>query len=86
MRKLLEIIDQTEWDRVVAPLERAWTLPPQAYTDERVFAAEVDRIFNRDWVCVGRVDQVAEPGDYLCVDLLAAWTRLRSPGTTCAWI
>jgi phenylpropionate dioxygenase-like ring-hydroxylating dioxygenase large terminal subunit len=70
MRKLLEIIDQTEWDRVVAPLERAWTLPPQAYTDERVFAAEVDRIFNRDWVCVGRVDQVAEPGDYLCVDLI----------------
>lgn len=71
MVKRSHLFDQTEWDRVVAPLERAWTLPPGAYTDERVFAAEIERIFNREWVCVGRVERVAEPGDYLCVDLVS---------------
>jgi phenylpropionate dioxygenase-like ring-hydroxylating dioxygenase large terminal subunit len=68
---LLELIDQTELDRVTRPLTRAWTLPPSAYTDAGIFDAEVEKIFNREWICVGRVDQVAEPGDFLCVDLLS---------------
>ena len=71
MGKLIELIDQTELARVREPLERAWTLPPKAYTDHRVFDAEVEGIFNREWVCVGRTDQVAEPGDFMSVDLIS---------------
>ena len=56
--------------RVLEPLERAWTLPPAAYTDPVVFHAEVERIFRRAWHCVARIDQIAEPGDYRCVDLV----------------
>jgi len=71
MKKLIDLFDRTELASVTQPLTRSWTLPPQAYTDERVFALEVERIFNREWICVGRVEQVAQPGDYLCVDLVS---------------
>lgn len=64
-----QLLDKTALTRVREPLERAWTLPPNAYTDASVFAAEKDKIFTRDWLCVARVDQIAEVGDYVCVDL-----------------
>jgi len=56
--------------RVAEPLNRAWTLPPAAYTDPEVFNAESQRIFQRDWICVARTDQLPARGDYVCVDLL----------------
>lgn len=39
-------------------------LPQRSYTDPGLFAAEMDRIFSQDWVMVGRVGQIPEPGDY----------------------
>ncbi len=65
-----DIFEPAEMARVTAPLERAWTLPPAAYTEPAVFAAEAARIFQREWQCVARADQVADPGDFRCVDLL----------------
>ncbi len=59
-----------ERSRVVAPLERAWTLPPRAYTEPAVFEREVEAIFRRDWVCVARTEQISEPGRYLTVDVI----------------
>lgn len=56
--------------RVKAPLQRAWTLPPEAYTAADVFEAEIRQIFRRDWICVARVDQIPQPGDYRCVELV----------------
>lgn len=38
-------------------------LPAAAYTDRAVFELEQDRVFAREWVCVGIVDDVAQPGD-----------------------
>ena len=55
--------------KITAPLSQAWTLPPQAYTSSEIFAAEVDSIFSKDWICVARIDQVKAPGDYICADL-----------------
>lgn len=43
----------------------ARTLPGRYYTDPQVLATEVERIFRRGWVCVGREDRVQEPGSYL---------------------
>lgn len=45
-------------------------LDPGMYTSESVWELEVERIWRREWHCVGRADQVAEPGDYLCVDMV----------------
>lgn len=52
------------------PLERAMTLPAEAFTSPDVYAAEVERILEREWLCAGRLDQVPEPGDYFSLDLL----------------
>jgi len=52
------------------PLERASTLPPEAYTDPAVYEREIDCILRKEWLCAGRVDQVREPGRYVTLDLL----------------
>lgn len=71
MTTLIDLLDRTELDAVSQPLNRARTLPPAAYTDADVFELEVERLFNREWICVGRMEQVDRPGDFLCVDLPA---------------
>ncbi len=53
-----------------APLPRAETLPPHYYTDPTIWEVEQEMIFRRQWVCVGRVDQVENPGDYFIFDLV----------------
>jgi phenylpropionate dioxygenase-like ring-hydroxylating dioxygenase large terminal subunit len=63
-------IDAAALARVQQPLSRAWTLPPQAYTAPAVFAAEAERLFRRQWLCVARADELPEPGDYRCLDLV----------------
>ena len=45
------------------------TLPGRYYFDAAIFATEVERIFGREWLCVGYAAQVAEAGDYLTVQL-----------------
>lgn len=50
------------------PVERAFTLPPHCYTSEAWYRREVERVFLKDWVMVGRAEQVPEPGDYMRLD------------------
>jgi phenylpropionate dioxygenase-like ring-hydroxylating dioxygenase large terminal subunit len=38
--------------------DRAWSMPRGFYKDERVLALEIDNLFLREWICVGRA------GDY----------------------
>ncbi len=52
------------------PLEKATTLPAAAFTDPAVYEIETSRIFEREWLCAGRADQIPEPGDYFTLDLL----------------
>lgn len=56
--------------QVRAPLGEAQTLPSTAYTSEVLYEQELAQIFRREWLCVGRADQVADPGDYFSIDLL----------------
>ena len=42
----------------------ATTLPGEFYTSAEIFAQEQDRIFARRWICVGRANVLAEPGDF----------------------
>lgn len=62
-------LDAAALARVRAPLDRAWTLPPAAYTDPQVFAAETARVFAQSWHPLARLDQVPAPGDYLSLEL-----------------
>lgn len=54
---------------VAAPFERARAMPPSVYTTDEFLALETDRIFAREWYCVGRASALAEPGDYLTAEL-----------------
>ena len=54
---------------VATPFERARAIPTSAYTSEAMLQAELDRVFRREWICVGRADQLATPGDYLTYDI-----------------
>jgi choline monooxygenase len=47
-----------------APLEEAYTIPSAWYVDERMEDLEREHVFGGNWIAVGRVDEVAEPGAF----------------------
>lgn len=56
-----------EIEGVLLPLEHARPFPGRAFVDEAVFAFELDRIFGRAWICAGRADAIALPGQWMRV-------------------
>lgn len=63
-------ITPAEIENVRKPATQASTLPPRLYTDPAVWDLEIERIFMKEWLCVGRTDQLPNPGDYRTIDLL----------------
>ena len=47
----------------------ASALPPRYYTDPAIYKLEEERIFRKQWMFVGREDEVAQPGDYITIDI-----------------
>ncbi|MSP51109.1 MAG: aromatic ring-hydroxylating dioxygenase subunit alpha [Alphaproteobacteria bacterium] len=45
-------------------LAHARHLPGYLYTSPEIYAEEIDKIFMKDWLCVGRVEQYPNVGDY----------------------
>jgi Rieske 2Fe-2S family protein len=41
------------------------TMPGEFYTSPDILAEEQERIFARQWLCVGRSERLARPGDYV---------------------
>jgi glycine betaine catabolism A len=57
-------IDPARLRAVLAPtMGESRTLPAEAYRSEAVFGWETEHFFEEGWVCVGRSDDLAEPGD-----------------------
>lgn len=60
---------EENWTHGVAAVFRDVTqarhAPGALYSDPTVLALEADRIFKRDWFCLGRDEEIANPGDYL---------------------
>lgn len=52
-------------EAVSRPTVEATMLPPECYSDPGMYRRELERIFAREWICVGRVEDVAQVGDYL---------------------
>jgi choline monooxygenase len=52
-----------------SPLEEASTIPAAWYTDNRVYDVERQTVFARSWQLAGRVDQVANPGQYITSEI-----------------
>jgi glycine betaine catabolism A len=51
------------------PVDQARLLPPHVFHDTAVFEYEQRAWFARTWLCVGREEDVAEPGSYLLARL-----------------
>jgi len=60
-------VDPAFLQRVLQPLERARTLPAEAYASAEVFAWEQRHFLEGSWFCVGRAADVAAPGDQRAV-------------------
>ncbi len=52
------------------PYEQGFSLPGAFYTDPDWLRSECEQLFARDWFCVGRVEEVAAPGDYFAFDFI----------------
>jgi len=52
-----------------ASLAEAYTIPAPWYVDTRIAELERQRVFGRTWQAIGRLDQVAKPGDFFTVEL-----------------
>lgn len=52
-------------DLAVVPVERSETIPSAWYVDPRFHVLDRDAVFGRTWQAVGRLDQVAAPGQFL---------------------
>jgi choline monooxygenase len=51
-----------------APLEEAHTIPASWYLDPAIERQEQRRVFGGNWQAIGRIDQVAHPGDYFTAE------------------
>ena len=49
----------------VTPFSQADTIPPMLYSSEEVYRLERERIFAKDWMCVGLAADIPKPGDYV---------------------
>ncbi len=45
------------------------TLPRPYFVSDHVFAQEQERIFSRYWLCIGRAEQIPNPGDYFLYNI-----------------
>jgi len=51
------------------PLAEATAPPKGIYTSPGILALEQERIFANGWMCAGRVDEIAKPGDYMTFEM-----------------
>jgi len=85
------VLNKTDFEKVLRPVETAESLPPVCYVDEVLFEREMARGFRGGWVSVGRLDNLVVPGDYLALDvgatplllLLDSSHQLRAFANTC---
>jgi len=54
---------------VAVPFTQAHAMPKSLYTSEAFLAAEQKHIFAQDWLCAGRAETLANPGDYLTMQI-----------------
>lgn len=45
------------------------SMPPSFYRDNAMLPAEIDELFINGWVCLGRSDEIPNPGDYFTLDM-----------------
>ena len=49
------------------PIEEASTMPAATYTSQTLLDFERREIFAKEWICLGRVEEIPNPGDYFTI-------------------
>jgi len=49
--------------------QTAWSLPGRFYVDDEWFNIENQQLFAQQWVCVGRVEELENPGDFFTCEI-----------------
>ena len=60
-------VKSIDWVETVP--ERALTLPARYFYDEEIFKGERERIFYPAWHCIGHVNELSDPGQFLTFDI-----------------
>lgn len=63
VRDALKRIKTTSFDQAVV-------MPTAYYTSDDFMQLESEYVFRRDWVCLGRADELSNPGDYYTTELV----------------
>ena len=50
--------------------EHAASMPPEIYYSAEFLALEIEEIFRKEWICIGRTAEIPNTGDYLTFELL----------------
>lgn len=52
------------------PFAQTKVMPPGYYTADEFLQLEAEHIFRKDWVCLGRADEISEPGQFFTTELV----------------
>ncbi len=63
-------LSDAEVAMVRRPIDEASHVPGRLYYSPEIYAIEKQRIFLKDWLCVGRVEEFPNPGDYRTFNIL----------------
>lgn len=63
-------ISEIEFEKIQSPVARAKHAPGFIYTSPEIYDLEKSEIFMKDWLCVGREEEVENPGDYMAFRIL----------------
>lgn len=58
------ILDRID-ELAALPPGKTMAMPPSAYLSKKLYTLEKERIFARDWICLGRTEEIPQTGDYL---------------------
>lgn len=51
------------------PMNEAKTLPPSVYKSAEFSELELEELFRKEWICVGRTDEIPGTGDFVTLDI-----------------
>jgi choline monooxygenase len=66
----MDIFSPEHYRATRLPLHKASPLPGWCYTSPEWHQREIETLFRRDWLCVGRAEQVPDKGDFFSIEVI----------------
>ncbi len=72
MRQTTENLLQLLAENANASFDAAKSLPSSIYHSSEILELERERLFRKEWICLGRTAEIPKQGDFLCRDIIDA--------------